>query len=583
MSKTASPTTLNLILSNRLELAFCMTSNFVRAISHLGCFLLTGIFAFQPALPLAAQDSTATATATTQVPALVASDFVTLQVGDLPIILSAPHGGNLQAEGIPPRSGEGLAKGASGFFTGRDTGTEELAREVSSAIEKRFGKRPYLVASRLQRKYLDPNRPASIALDNAAVQPVYDLYHNSLTKYCREVTNRFHAGVLIDIHGQGTSSQTVYRGTKNGLTVTRLREKFGQEAHDGPRSLFGWLESSGWTVFPNMLRAADLPVDKEQSGFTGGYIVQTYGSHQAQPIDAMQLEFGMQYRTGEQRPRTAAILANALADYASAYLAIEVPPRPLEIPSATTAPDAAPAALMKATSPGKQLQVAVFVDAGVSSTAKLMELLQTDSKLMITKLSASDIQRGELDRFSVLVHPGGSGSGQGKALGEAGRAKVRSFIESGHGMVGICAGAYLASCDYDWSLHVLDAKVIDRQHWNRGGGTVAVALSKQGKDFLQLDKDKIDLYYHQGPLLAPAADPNVPDFVELARYEGEIAKNGAPTGVMPGTTAIAMGTFGKGRVVCYSPHPEKTPNHEPLILHGIHWAGNDEGGDGRRR
>ncbi len=30
--------------------------------------------------------------------------------------------------------GRRLAKGASGFFTGRDTGTEELAYEVSRAV-----------------------------------------------------------------------------------------------------------------------------------------------------------------------------------------------------------------------------------------------------------------------------------------------------------------------------------------------------------------------------------------------------------------------------------------------------------------
>ena len=502
---------------------------------------------------------------------LVASDYVLKQTGQLPIILSAPHGGGLEAPGVPPRSGEDLATGPSGFFTGRDTGTEELAREVSAAIEKRFGKRPYLVASRLHRKFLDPNRPAAIAYDNAAIKPVYDQYHDALTEYCREVANQFHVGLLIDIHGQGSRTDTVFRGTKNGLTVSRLREKFGQAAHDGPQSLFGLLQTRGWTVYPDMLNptvAVDKqPADKEQSGFTGGYIVQTYGSHQAQPIDAMQLEFGASYRTNVQRPKTAAVLADALAEYATTYLAIEVPPRPIELkpePS-TTAP-------MNQATTTAPIQVALFVDQGVSSTTKLMELLNSDSSIAVTKLSAADIQGGQLDKYSVLIHPGGSGSGQGKALGESGRAKVRSFIEAGHGMVGICAGAYLASCDYDWSLHVLDAKVIDRQHWNRGNGTVAVALSERGKDLLRIKADKIDLYYHQGPLLAPAADPSVPDFIELAHYEGEIAKNGAPTGVMPGTTAIAIGTFGKGRVACYSPHPEKTPNFEPLILHGLHWA-----------
>ncbi len=155
--------------------------------------------------------------------AIIAEDYVTIESGQLPIILSAPHGGNLNPPGVPARVGDGLEKGATGFFTGRDTGTEELAQEVASAIEKRFGKRPYIVASRVNRKYLDPNRPADIAFEHPTIEPVYTLYHDSLARFCREVTNRFRAGVLVDIHGQGSRSDTVFRGTKNGLTVTRLR------------------------------------------------------------------------------------------------------------------------------------------------------------------------------------------------------------------------------------------------------------------------------------------------------------------------------------------------------------------------
>ncbi len=435
--------------------------------------------------------------------AIVASDYVRVESGQLPIIISAPHGGNMNPPGVPARSGEGLDKGASGFFTGRDTGTEELAEAVADAIEARFGKRPYQVVSRVHRKYLDPNRPADIAFDQPAMEPVYKLYHDALAKACREVTNVFHAGVLIDIHGQGSRSDTVFRGTKQGLTVTRLRETFGPAAHDGPKSLFGQLQTRGWIVYPKLSADPNQQVDKEQSGFTGGYIVQTYGSHKSQPIDAMQLEFGSQYRTSTARPQTAAVLADALADYAKAYLSIEVPPRTTELPLVVIRPEMQ--AVARTPSPedrSKQIQVALFVDTGVSSTAQLTELLDQDKSLAVTKVSAKDIESGVLDKFAVLIHPGGSGSGQGKALGESGREKVRKYIESGHGMVGICAGAYLASCDYEWSLHVLDAKVIDRQHWNRGNGSVSVSISPRGQELLKLDQNKIDLNYRQGPLLA---------------------------------------------------------------------------------
>ena len=334
-------------------------------------------------------------------PVVPAIELVHVQTGDLPIILSAPHGGTGEVPGVSERKGAGLPTGPSGFFTGRDGGTEELAIEVADAIKKRFGKSPYLVVSKVHRKYMDPNRPADIAFENSTMKPYYDLYHDSLSKYCREVSDRFQAGVLIDLHGQGSSRETVFRGTKNGLTVRHLREMFGEEAHHGPNSLFGLLSARGWRVHPS-------PHDgKEQSGFTGGFIVQSYGSNKSQPIDAMQLEFGADYRAVAKRAKTAEVLADALAEYASLYLKIQLPGGPMK---------------SELSKPG--LKVAVFVDEGVSSTKSLLKALATDDRLVASKISASEIRDGKLSQYSVLIHPGGSAKAQSKALGEAGRKKL---------------------------------------------------------------------------------------------------------------------------------------------------------------
>jgi hypothetical protein len=62
----------------------------------------------------------------------------------------------------------------------------------------------------------------------------------------------------------------------------------------------------------------------------------------------------------------------------------------------------------------------------------------------------------------------------------------------------------------------------------------------------------------------------------LAAFETEIAKNGAPRGVMKGTTAIARGNFGDGRVVCFSPHPEQTPGRESFVSSAVRWAAADD-------
>lgn len=248
-----------------------------------------------------------------QAAAVKASPLVATQAGTLPIILSAPHGGNEMIAGVPERKGEGLPKGPSGFFTGRDVGTEQLAYELAAAIETRLRNKPYYVAARFHRKFIDPNRPPEIAYENAAARPVYDAYHEAVARYCREVQKKFGRGLLLDLHGQGTAKDTVFRGTKDGKSVALLIERFGVRAHNGPKSFFGLLAEHGVQGFP-------LDGSKERAGFTGGYIVQTYGSHQAFGIDAIQLEFGGDFRAKAQVKDTAANVARAVEDYARLYL-----------------------------------------------------------------------------------------------------------------------------------------------------------------------------------------------------------------------------------------------------------------------
>jgi hypothetical protein len=336
----------------------------------------------------------------------------------------------------------------------------------------------------------------------------------------------------------------VFRGTKNGLTVTLLRERFGEESHAGSESLFALLRQQGWKVHPDPFDAT------EQSGYSGGYIVQTYGSHQGHGIDAVQLEFGMDYRTAENRTRTALDLAAAVADYAERYLAV----KPLPI-----------------------IDVAVYSGEGTSSSlSKLLKALDGHPRIVVQQMSAEDIRAGRLAGCEVVIHPGGSGSQQAKALGQEGRKKLREFVEAGGGYVGVCAGAYLATCEYDWSLKILDAKVIDRAHWNRGFGTVEITLSDRGRELLGVGEPRLPIYYHQGPLLSPGNDPDVADYEGLATFGTEIAENGAPRGVMPGTTAIASGVHRKGRVLCFSPHPERTTGLERWLQRAVEWAAGPE-------
>ncbi|MBT3637157.1 MAG: hypothetical protein HN531_09470 [Opitutae bacterium] len=215
-----------------------------------------------------------------------------------------------------------------------------------------------------------------------------------------------------------------------------------------------------------------------------------------------------------------------------------------------------------------QVRIAVYDAGGTGrSAARRLELVLGAMKdCMIRRIGPPDIRSGALSQFDLVVFPGGSGSKQAAALEKAGRAKVRQFIERGGGYLGVCAGSYLAARNYDWSLKIIDGRTVDTQkgHWRRGEGMVEMELTEKGRLILGDYPKVVKVRYANGPIFAPAGDDALADFVPLAYFRTELAKNGARVGAMVDTPAILSGQLGKGRVLCISPHPESS---EPL--HGI--------------
>jgi glutamine amidotransferase-like uncharacterized protein len=221
----------------------------------------------------------------------------------------------------------------------------------------------------------------------------------------------------------------------------------------------------------------------------------------------------------------------------------------------------------------KKIRIALYADEGAATEGwpQVKKALPADKGFEIATVTAEEIRGGALDRFDVLIQPGGSASAQSAKLGEEGCKHVKAFVDQGGGYIGICAGAYLASAEYPWSLHLLDAHVLDRAHWDRGKGHVQLKFTSAGKAALAAASESCDIHFENGPLLGPGENDDINDYEPLAEYETEITQN-APAGLMKGTTAIARGTFGKGRVLCFSPHPEKTPGREPFLQSAVRWV-----------
>ena len=140
------------------------------------------------------------------------------------------------------------------------------------------------------------------------------------------------------------------------------------------------------------------------------------------------------------------------------------------------------------------IRVAIYADGGApdrdrpgqpsgpTNVANCLRKLDP-AKYQVTKVNGAQVRAGALDGFDVgRVPRRGAGSGQARSLQAAGRDKVREFVRHGGGYLGICGGAYLGTSYYDWSLNIVNAKVVDREHWARGRPTpVQLELTPLGQ------------------------------------------------------------------------------------------------------
>jgi glutamine amidotransferase-like uncharacterized protein len=191
--------------------------------------------------------------------------------------------------------------------------------------------------------------------------------------------------------------------------------------------------------------------------------------------------------------------------------------------------------------------------------------------MQVVHVGPEEIAAGALARFDLAVFPGGSASREAAAIGKKGREQVRRFVEGGGGCVGICAGAYLCTSGFDWSLKILNAKTVSPL-WRRGAGTVQMELTPEGRRILGDRAGRLDIHYASGPIITRAAQSSLSEYQVLALFRSELAKNGTPAGIMVDSPAIVVGRYGKGRVMSISPHPEQTPELEDLFLRAAQWA-----------
>src|SRR5262249_31357309 len=137
--------------------------------------------------------------------------------GAIPVILTAPHGGEEQPPGVEkPRTGAGLPPDCR-FKTKSDRFTRTIIRGVAQTLFDVFAEEPYVVFANFDRKFIDANRSRQCAFEDPEAAKFYDEYHNTIRGFVDEVrVDNGGVGVIFVIYrtdGVSSDSAHTYLGT----------------------------------------------------------------------------------------------------------------------------------------------------------------------------------------------------------------------------------------------------------------------------------------------------------------------------------------------------------------------------------
>lgn len=212
-----------------------------------------------------------------------------------------------------------------------------------------------------------------------------------------------------------------------------------------------------------------------------------------------------------------------------------------------------------------KLKVGFYVDKGGrgGGTLRWAQFLHYSPQFEVTLLDGQDLRDGKLDGLDLLVIPGGSSELQCQAMGEEGKAAVRRFVAGGGKYVGICAGFHCA-LNSPGRIGLLPFV------WMGSAGitTLKVELFGHAENVLGIPKGDHLVAYSRGPIAKPAPIAgDTPATAEiLGVYRSKFGPAGKPEINYSGTPAMLFGTYGKGKVIATSFHPELRKETWPMAF-----------------
>ena len=261
--------------------------------------------------------------------------------GNIPLILSIPHGGDITPSEISNRT-YGV--------TVTDSNTVELGIAIRNYFYANYNIRPYVIINNLKRTKLDANRDrVEAAQGNIYAERAFDEFHFYIENAREDIISKFGTGVLFDIHGHGinpdgfndlrtwigylltsdeldNSNDYIDQNISiNDVSIYSLLNSSGQSLSDllsGPSSLGALFEENNYSALPS-------PESRSPEGmryFSGGYNTFRYGTNRNFNFSSIQLEFPFQglRDTPQSRSLFAATFVELVQEYYLIHLNIDL-------------------------------------------------------------------------------------------------------------------------------------------------------------------------------------------------------------------------------------------------------------------
>ena len=267
--------------------------------------------------------------------------YVSYSPGNIPVILSIPHGGDISPSEIPNRT-YGISV--------TDSNTIELGKAISNFFFSSFNVRPYVIINNLKRTKLDANRDkAEAAQGNIYAERAFDEFHYYINSAREDIINTYGTGFLFDIHGHGVNPDGFYdmrtwigyllSGDEldnsdnyinqnisiNDTSIFSLINSSNitlSEILRGPNSLGSFFEDNSYTALPS----PNSPSPEGMRYFSGGYNTYIYGTDRNFNFNAIQLEFPFPdlRDTSQSRNNFSSAFVNFIQKYILTHAGIDI-------------------------------------------------------------------------------------------------------------------------------------------------------------------------------------------------------------------------------------------------------------------